>query len=92
MIVAQQIAYTAATAGVQLVNRRGALHRVVLTAAAASATVTLYDNTSATGNPFMTIAAVAGTSAWPDGGGAEFLIGLFVVVTGAGAQLNVYVE
>ena len=92
MIIPQQIVYSAATAGAQLVNRRGALHRVVLTAGSANATATFYDNTSATGSPILAVAAVIGTSAWPDVNGVEFFTGLYAVITGTGAQVNVYVE
>ncbi|MHB8625612.1 MAG: hypothetical protein ACYDBJ_04480 [Aggregatilineales bacterium] len=92
MIIPQQNAYSGVTAGVQLVNRRGALHRVVLTAGSANATATFYDNTSATGSPILTVAALAGTSAWPDADGFEFLTALFAVVSGTGAQVNVFFE
>ncbi len=92
MITPQQNAYSGATAGVQLVNRRGALHRVVLTAGSANATATFYDNTSATGSPILTTAALTGTTVFPDGDGYEFLIGLFAVIVGTGAQVNVFFE
>ena len=92
MIMPQQIVYSAVTTGAQLVNRRGALHRVVLTAGSANASATFYDNTSATGSPILTVAALAATSAWPDVNGVEFFIGLYVVVSGTGAQLNLYIE
>ena len=89
----QQSAYTGVTAGVQLVNRACAVHLMLLAAGAAAAGVaTLYDNTSATGNPIAVLAAPQGQSAYPDGNGYACAKGLYAVVTGAGAQLVVYVE
>ncbi len=92
MLIPQQNAYTAATAGVQLVNRAGGLHLVALTAAAAAATCAIYDNTFATGNPILALAVPANTSICPDSDGFTFNVGLFVVVTGAGATLNIHFE
>lgn len=92
MITPQQNAYSAATAGSPLIARRGAIHRVILTAGSANATATFYDGTSATGNPILTLAALAGTSTFPDLNGYEFLIGLYAVIVGTGAQVNVLVE
>ncbi len=91
-VIPQQSAYTGVTAGVQLVNRPGALHLVTLTAAAATATCSLYDNTSATGNPILTLSAAANTSTFPDAQGFSFNVGLYAVVTGTGAALNVMFE
>lgn len=91
-VIPQQAAFTGPTAGVQLVNRPGALHLVALTAGSAAATCSIYDNTSATGNPILTLAAAIGTSAYPDAQGFSFNVGLFAVVTGTGASLNVMYE
>jgi len=92
MVIPQQNAYTAVTAGVQLVNRKGALRLCALTAGSAAATCSLYDNTSATGNPILTLAAAIGQMAYPDVNGGEFNTGLYAVVAGTGAQLNVWYE
>ena len=88
----QSNGYTGVTAGVAMVARKCAVRLCSLSAAAATATATLYDNTSATGNPILTIAAPINQTIFPDMNGYECNIGLFVVVTGAGAQLTVLYE
>ena len=88
----QSNGYTGVTAGVAITGRKCAIRLCMLTAAAAAATATLYDNTSAAGNPILTIAAPVGQSIFPDMNGYECNIGIFAVVTGAGAQLNVLYE
>jgi len=92
MITPQQNAYSGASAGSQLIARRGALHRVILTAGSTNATAVFYDGTSATGSPILSLAALAGTSAFPDLDGYEFLIGLYAVIIGTGAQVNALAE
>lgn len=85
--------YSGATAGVQLLSRGGYLRSVVLTAAAAAATAKIYNNTSATGNPIASVAAGIGTSVYPTFNRMQFGgAGLFIVVTGAGADCIVEVE
>jgi hypothetical protein len=91
--IATQNLYSGVTAGAQLINRKGRLHNVVLTPAAAAATLTVYDNTSATGNPILTLQAPAnGQSIIAECDGYEFNIGLWVVIAGTGAQVNAFVE
>ena len=88
----QQNAYSGVTAGSQAVNRKCAVRLCALSAAAAAATATLYDNTSAAGNPIMTLAAPIGQTVYPDMNGYECNVGIFIVVAGAGAQLNILYE
>lgn len=79
--------YVPVTAGTQVMNRAGALHLVSITAAAATAVVTIYNNTSATGNPIAIVSAPANTTWYVDFDGLPFgALGLFVVVAGAGGQ------
>lgn len=86
--------YSGPTAGAQLLSRAGFLRSVVLTAAPATATtVKIYNNTSATGNPIMSLAAGGGTSVYPTFNRLQFdARGLFIVVVGAGADCVVEVE
>ncbi len=79
--------YSAVTTGVQLINRAGGLHVVSITAAAAAASIRVFNNTSATGNPIAIVSAPANTTWYVDFDGLPFgALGLFVVVTGAGAE------
>ncbi len=92
MVIPQQSVYSGPTAGVQLVNRPGGLHLVVFTATSAAATCSIYDNTAATGNPILTLAAGVNTTVYPTADGFSFNVGLFAVVTGAGASLTAFYE
>jgi len=82
-----------ATAGLALFTNRtnqvGQLHMVKIVAAAADATATVYDNaTTNSGTVLAVLAAKAGTSDEVDHyGDLQFTAGLWIVLTGAGAQL-----
>ncbi len=75
----------AVTAGTQSVTGPGVLLLSQLTAAAATATVTVYDGTSTAGLQLSNLSAVANTSVNAAvEGGVVFNTGLYVVVTGVG--------
>jgi hypothetical protein len=69
----------------------GILKNVTLTPAAALATLTLYDNTAASGTVITTLQAGANgpSIAWPGGDdGVAFSKGMYVVLTGAGVAAS----
>ena len=69
------------------------LHKVRIVAGSAAATAQVYDNTSATGNPIAILGAATNYSDEIDfSGGLTIGKGLFVVLTGTGAQLMATVE
>jgi hypothetical protein len=93
MIIPQKAFYrSTATTGLQAIQRAGALHRVFLTANAEDATLKIYDNTSATGNPILVVRTALNSTRDLDCNGLPFNSGLYVVLTGATAELNVYFE
>lgn len=93
MIVPQKAFYrSTATTGLQAIQRPGALHRVFLTANSEDATLKIYDATSATGNPILAARAALGSTRDLNCNGLPFNTGLYIVLTGATAELNLYFE
>jgi len=80
------------TAGTQVKTGSGLLHKVILNPASAACTVTVYDNTAASGT-VLCVVTVQGTTGFTDYvdfyGELAFTKGLFVVVAGAGATAQV---
>lgn len=79
---------SAVTAGVQIMPtaRAGYLHLCQITAAAAAATLVVYDNASSASGQVYEISAPVGQTIWYDWGGAlQIQNGLWIVVTGTGA-------
>lgn len=63
----------------------------ILTAAAATSTATLYDGTDTSTDPIATISVVANTTMPVCLHGYNLKTGLYIVVAGTGAKLNVQV-
>lgn len=71
---------------------KGSLKSVALQGGSANSTVTIYDNTSATGTVLISLAAIIGQSAvWTSGSkdGAYVSTGLHAVLSGTGAIVTV---
>jgi hypothetical protein len=68
----------------------GILHEVSLTPAAATATATIYDETSATGTIIAKLSGAAngGSTRFAPNGGVVFNKGCYVAITGVGAVVN----
>ncbi len=98
MTSAVQTAHIGVTAGAQIIpnlpaaGRAGILRLVVLTPAAANASVIVYDNTNAASG--TQLANVAAQTPWSNGWdfATPFTKGLYVVVVGAGADVTVTFE
>jgi hypothetical protein len=93
-----QTAHSGPSAGVQLIpslpaaGRGGILHLVVVTPAAANATVIIYDNINAASG--VQLANVAAQTPWSNGWDYDtpFSKGLYAVITGVGADVTVTFE
>lgn len=82
---------TAAGGAKTLATGGGSISRVVLTPATNLATVVIYDNTSATGTPILSLqAAASGASVVVDFRNLKFETGLHVVPGGTGALVYVF--
>lgn len=80
----------AITADGQVVTGNGRMSAVLVTAAAATASVILYDNTAASGTVLASLSAVANTSAqFSLPHGMVFSTGVYADITGAGAAAYV---
>ncbi len=79
-----------ADADVQVKTGQGKLWACMLVGGAALSKVDFYDNTSATGDPIMSMSAPTGTSVGPhyyfDVDGIPFNTGLFADISGSGAK------
>lgn len=95
---AVQTVHSGVTAGAQLIpnlpaaGRGGVLRLVVITPAAANASVLIYDSINAASG--TQLANVAAQTPWSNGWDFEtpFSKGLYAVVTGAGADVTVTFE
>lgn len=88
---AQNSDYLSTTTGVQVVGHAGVVYRVILNGAGAAASVSLYDGTNASGSPFAVLQAPTNSTESLDlAQGFPFKTGLYAVVTGTGAKVNVH--
>lgn len=84
------VAFTNVTADVLVKTGPGSLVSVLLTAAGDTATVILYDNTSAGGTKLCTLSAVTLTSAqWTPTNPQVVSLGIFADVSGTTPQVTV---
>jgi hypothetical protein len=70
----------------------GILRGCVLRGGSAASTLTLYDNTTASGDVLGEIAAAIGGSGVVTGLNVAFTTGLHAVLSGAGASFTLYID